>query len=90
MANETLTPEQVDALLGKLSTDDAFRELFQKDIGAAFKQLPGSPSPPADLKPGCCLMPAKLMSAEKIAGARNAIAERFVGMDSFKPHMLEA
>lgn len=90
MANESLTPEQVDALLQKLSSDDAFRALFQKDIGAAFQQLPGSPKPPSDLSPGCCLMPAKLASREQIAATRKALGADATSRVTYKPHLLEA
>lgn len=90
MAKVPLTPEQADALLKKLSTDDAFRTLFQQDIEAAFKQLPGSPPPPGDLEEGCCLRPLKLAPANKIADAQKAIAENLAGKGTFQPHMLEA
>ena len=89
MAESTLTSEQVDALLQKLSTDDNFRALFQSDLAAAFKQLPGSPPLPPGLDQGCCMMPGKLASAEKIGETRKAIAAKLLGLDFLKPHILE-
>jgi putative modified peptide len=89
MAESTLTGEQVSSLLQKLSTDEKFRALFQSDLAAAFKELPGSPALPPDLKDGCCLKPKKLASAEKIAEASAMISEQLLGKRFFNPHMLE-
>lgn len=89
MATYKLTPEQADALLNKLATDDAFRDLFQNDIGAAFKQLPGQPSPPPDLTPGCCLQPRQLASKEKLSQARDELYKSLTSLVEYKPHFIE-
>lgn len=90
MADPILTTEQVDALLKKLSTDETYRELFQSDLEAAFKQLPGAPKPPANLPPGCCLRPIQLASPEQLAATRNAIRDHFLSKAPQQPHILEA
>jgi putative modified peptide len=90
MAGYKLTQEQADALLGKLSSDDAFRDLFQKDIGAAFQQLPGKPAAPPSLSPGCCLQPKKLASKEQLKTARTALQSTLTSLVEYKPHLLEA
>lgn len=41
--SNALSPEVADALLDKLSSDDAFRELFQKNPRAALKQVGHAP-----------------------------------------------
>ena len=90
MAGEPLTSEQVDALLQKLSTDDAFRKQFASgDLAGAFSQLPGKPPVPPDLEPGCCLLPKSLASKEQIAASRQAIAEKLKGQNTHTPHVLE-
>lgn len=89
MAEFKLTAEQADALLDKLSSDPAYRELFQKDIVAAFAQLPGQPSPPADLKPGCCLDPKTLAPPEQIKATREALSKSLTSLVQYIPHLLE-
>ena len=84
-----LTPAQVDALLDKLSTDDAYRTLFVTDLKAAFAQLPGSPPVPPNLPPRCCLLPKQLAPKEKIAEAKQDIASKLTGQSSHIPHLLE-
>lgn len=84
-----LTPQQVDALLDKLSTDDAFRKLFTTDLQAAFDQLPGKPQVPPNLPPRCCLLPQELASKQKIADTRQDIASKLTGQGSHIPHLLE-
>jgi putative modified peptide len=89
MADYKLTQEQADALLQKLSTDDDFRALFQKDVGAAFQQLPGKPAAPADLTPGCCLVPKTLASKAKIAATRSALLSTLTSRVEHKVFLLE-
>jgi putative modified peptide len=89
MADFKLTPEQADALLDKLANDPAYRKLFQSDKTAAFAQLPGSPVPPADLEPGCCLDPKNLASPEKIRASRDALRKNLTSFAEYLPHLLE-
>lgn len=49
---EPLDPKVVTKLLDLLSTDDGFRELFQKDAHAALVEAGYKPSPRATLKAG--------------------------------------
>ena len=84
-----LTPAQVDALLDKLSSDDAYRKLFVTDLPAAFAQLPGAPTVPPNLPPRCCLLPEQLAPKEKIAQSRQEIAGKLTGQAVHTPHALE-
>jgi putative modified peptide len=89
MADFKLTTEQADALLDKLANDAAYRDLFQKDVAAAFALLPGAPLPPPDLEPGCCLEPEKLASPEQILATRDALRKSLTSLVEYKPHLLE-
>jgi putative modified peptide len=89
MADYKLTPEQVDALLDKLTNDPAYRALFEQDKKAAFAQLPGSPLPPTDLEPGCCLEPKTLASPEKLKATREELSKNLTSFVSYLPHLLE-
>lgn len=89
MSDYTLTGEQADALLAKLSSDDAYRELFLRDITAAFAQLPGQPAPPQDLTEGCCLQPRDLASKQQISDARDALRSTLTSKVEYIPHLLE-
>jgi putative modified peptide len=87
----SLTPEQTDVLLDKLSNDKAFRELFQQDPAAAMKQLPGPPVEVPSGPPGSsCLRPKELMSPEQIAAIREKLVLQFTGLTSFIPHCIDA
>jgi putative modified peptide len=89
MADYRLTPEQADALLDKLSNDPAYRDLFQSDTAAAFAQLPGKPTPPEGLEPGCCLVPKSLASPEQLKASRAALFGTLTSKVQFLPHLLE-
>lgn len=89
MADFKLTAEQADALLDKLANDPSYRELFQKDVAAAFALLPGAPKPPADLEPGCCLEPESLASPEQIRASLDALRKTLTSLIQYKPHLLE-
>lgn len=89
MADFKLTTEQADALLDRLANDQAYRELFQKDVAAAFALLPGAPKPPPDLEPGCCLEPESLASPEKILASRDALRKTLTSLVQYLPHLLE-
>lgn len=85
-----LTGDQVNALLDKLSSDDAYRKLFTTDIGAAFAQLPGKPEVPSDVKKGCCLQPVTLADKATIAKSRQKMYEGITAMQPYIPKVLEA
>lgn len=91
MANIKLTPEQADALLLKLSTDETFRTMFQNDPEGALKQLPG---PPIQVPPGppgsSCMRPNKLLAADKLAASREALKQSLTGEGSFIPHLVDS
>lgn len=89
MASE-LSREQVDALLTRLSTDAGYHALFQKDLAAALKQLPGSPDVPAGAVAGSCLQPRQLASMEALADARARIARDWFSREALIPKILEA
>ena len=86
---QVLNNEQATALLDKLSSDDTYRELFTNDLAAAFAQLPGKPSVPKDLSPGCCLMPVKLASKATIAQSKQKMIEGMSAMQPYIPKVLE-
>lgn len=89
MATE-LSAEQVDALLDLLSSDDAYRELFMKDLGAALQRLPGKPGVPDGVRSGGCLMPAKLADKEKLRRSRDRIRNDLTSRNAHIPKVLEA
>jgi putative modified peptide len=72
--------EVADKLLDKLSSDDAFRTLFQSDPRAALAKL-GHVTPEADVgkegvDPVICLNGARLASKEAIRKARTELMQR--------------
>lgn len=60
--SNALSPEVADALLDRLSSDDAFRELFQNNPRAALKQV--GYAPPDDAKKRS----ASLAAGESLGG----------------------
>lgn len=65
MADSSLSTEQGTTLLRKLSTDDAFRDLFETKPAKALHEA-GIPSETiVDLSPAC-LCPRKLTSKEEL------------------------
>ncbi|PWF48655.1 NHLP-related RiPP peptide [Massilia glaciei] len=75
------SPEDIDRLLKKLATDDAFRELMQSDPVKAMDSI-GITVDPADV-PDVRTLPSK----ESIAADQDAHREKLVGnseMDVFK------
>jgi putative modified peptide len=69
-----------DKLLDKLSSDDDFRDLFQKDPRAAVAKV-GHVTPEADVgkagvDPVMCLSGAKLASKEDIRKARGKLQDQ--------------
>ena len=86
---QVLNTEQATALLDKLSSDDSFRDLFAKDLPAAFAQLPGKPAVPSDLTDGCCLRPVKLASKETMAQSKQKMIQGMSAMQPYIPKVLE-
>lgn len=77
----------VDALLDKLSSDDAFRAQFQADPRAALKQLgyetPADKVGVAGEDPVMCCQVKQLAPKQQIAQTREAMRERFLIQDFF-------
>lgn len=80
--SNTFSPEVADALLDKLSTDDNFRALFEKDPAAAMASIghrPPSSTDKASLAASadpvlCCNLKAgKLADKETIKAGRNKL-----------------
>ena len=90
---EPLDPNVVRKLLDLLSTDDAFRDLFQRDAHEALVQAGWVPAPGTDpsedmaaLSSGSCLQlqsGATLASKEQIAGQRSKLEASLSGIQSF-------
>jgi putative modified peptide len=81
-----LTPEQVDKLLEKLSSDDQFREDFKKDPEAALGQLGAAANPQ---RHGC--WPVKrLASKDEIGRTREKLKEKLLGLNVMAPECLGA
>ena len=82
----TFTREVADSLLDKLSSDDEFRSLFQRDVYAALTSV--GHTTPADEKgvagkdPVVCLsgMSRNLASKERIRAARDTLREKLTGV----------
>lgn len=77
-----MDPTVARALLDKLATDDAFRELFQKDATAALAQV-GYAVPAGDGNGGVCLQLAageRLASKESFARDRTLMENRLGGL----------
>lgn len=66
MADSTLTKDQGITLLRKLSTDDAFRDLFETKPAKALHDA-GIPSETIVNLSASCLYPGKLASKEELA-----------------------
>ena len=77
----------VDQLLEMLSTDDSFRDLFERNPEAAFERLG---YPPTKEQLACCKA-GKLASKEVIAGAKKEMRDHLVaGLQALRPHKLDA
>lgn len=88
--NEALSREQVEALLGLLSSDDQYRELFQRDLETALARLPGAPAVPSGATPGSCLRPARLASKETLTRSREQLVGDYLAFGTLIPKILEA
>lgn len=71
----SLTPQQVDTLLDKLGSDDAFRELWSTDTAAALKSI-GIPEAAA----ACFGNVKSLASKDKLQASRSALQKRLTGL----------
>ena len=67
----SLTPTQVDALLDKLSSDDAFRALLLSDPASALKQI-GAPAELADCFGQC----KQLADPQTLKASRSAFQQQ--------------
>ena len=74
MAQQPLPAQVVDQLLDLLSTDDSFRELFERNPEAAFERL-GYPPTPGQLE---CCKPGQLASKEVIENTRDTMRDRML------------
>lgn len=72
MVTDTLPAAIVDALLDKLASDDAFRDAFARDPGAALAAL-GYRAREGTQSPAMCLNVGTLASKEQIARSRDAL-----------------
>lgn len=82
MTTNTFPPEVVDKLLDKLSSDDDFRDLFQKNPRAALRQVGyDTPEKARDLRGAdpvvCCYNLHGLASKETIRASRDKLREQF-------------
>lgn len=75
MTDSTLTRDQGVALLRKLSTDDAFRELFESKPAKALHEA-GIPSDTIVNLNAACLCPGKLASKEALAQVLEQLDEQ--------------
>ena len=85
MAN-TLASSVVATLLDKLGSDDAFRELFQKNPAAALQQAGASK---ADAE-SCahCMKPSKLADKATIKATQKALTAQLTGkLDQTPVHL---
>jgi putative modified peptide len=86
MSDTPLTPELVDKLLDKLSSDDKFRSAFEHDPVAAVMEL-GARQP---FTAGRCLRPKHLASKEEIRKSRAIIRDKLLDKGGHSIFCLEA
>lgn len=88
-----ISPQVVDALLDKLSSDDEFRSQFEADPRAALASIGEESAKSA--KPGdrgvwtCCTV-NKLASKEQIQAARQSLRNQLSAEGVYSPFHLEA
>jgi putative modified peptide len=88
-----IPPKIVDALLDKLSTDDAFRDRFQADPRAALASLGDEEArnaPPDAPGAWACCKVTKLASKEAITASRAELTKQLSGAVMFTPFKLQA
>ena len=81
-------PRPLDAvvanrLLDLLSTDDAFRALFERDASAALEVAGYVHADPTEAGPGQCLIVNKLASKEDLVRDREKLAAALGGIFGF-------
>ena len=87
---EPLDPIAVDALLERLSSDDAFRALFASSPEEAVRQLPGKPIEVPPGEPGSsCMRVNQLADKDRLRQTLAQVREQLLGKSSFIPHILE-
>jgi putative modified peptide len=88
----SLSEDTVDSLLDKLSSDDDFRGLFQKDPRAALAAVGHKPALDTSVKEGAwmCMSVSQLASKEAIKASRDSLRKQFVGAKvGYQPINLE-
>lgn len=87
-----LSEDTVDSLLDKLSSDDAFRELFQKDPRQALAAVGHAPSADKSVAEGAwmCMGVDQLASKEAIQASRDVLRKQLVSSKvGYQPISLE-
>jgi putative modified peptide len=80
---QPLPAKVVDQLLDRLSTDDSFRALFERNPEAAFERLG---YPPTAEQLACC-KPEKLADKATIQATREEMRERLIlGSLAYRPN----
>jgi putative modified peptide len=79
MSNQ-LSEETVDALLDKLSSDDDFRDSFQKNPRRALASLGHGPSADAKVQSGAwsCMTVSRLASKDSIKASRDTLRKQLL------------
>jgi putative modified peptide len=86
-------PESVvDALLGKLASDDAFRDRFAIDPRAALAALGFAPAADATVQAGIwkCMAVSELASRESIRAAHVQLRAQLLRLGMYTPFHLQA
>lgn len=75
-----LSEKIVDSLLDKLSSDDSFREQFQKDPRQALASLGHAPAGDASVRSGAwaCMQVKQLAGKEAIRASRDEIRKQML------------
>lgn len=87
-----LSEDTVDTLLDKLSSDDGFREQFQKDPRSALAAAGHKPSADASVVEGAwmCMGVSQLASKEAIKASRDALRTQLLASKAgYSPISLE-
>lgn len=87
-----LSEDTVDALLDKLSSDDKFRDLFQKDPRQALAAVGHKPAADQTIAEGAwmCMGVKQLASKEAISASREALRKQWVSSKvGYQPISLE-
>ena len=88
-----LSEDTVDSLLDKLSSDDTFREQFQKDPRSALAAVGHEPSADASVAEGAwmCMGVSQLASKEAIKASRDNLRTQLLSTKAaYMPIHMEA